>query len=536
MSEHRPDPFILPTFFSNILPTFFSEFSLIIFLLSTFLFTSSYGFCKKNLQTGKQQSPATLAQQTTKGSKLLSLAQCFDLLYEHSIEIKTSKLELEIQKREFEKVLNQFNLGLNTDYTISNSEFGGSSVNSQLFGTEQTRDMLNIGLDQPLETGGTLGLEYSNSKNETNSTFGDPITFGSSVGLTWFQPIFQNGTHSVTMYEQYSKQLALAQAMLTAEEELITIRFKMVTNFLNCMSKQEDVKILKLSAKTNEEILNVSKARRKAGLTTKLDVLESELQHKSALSNLRKGIGDKERALNNLARSLGTKIGEGTKIEYEIKHLPGSPDFDKTKATAMNDRNDIEIQRYSIQSAELDKDFRHNQKEPNIEFVSSISYSGEGSTKGEGSKLDNKSYSVGVAYTTRFGRRDETIDFRIFQERVKLAQLGYKELEQDIELEIGNNIQTLKDTEDLVKLTNDEQILAREQFKFMQIAYENQLRILRDVLEAERQLTETRSRNITSRISHLTAWINLLKSKGNTLSFKEIQNAQKEILEQTIKK
>lgn len=457
---------------------------------------------------------------------VLTLSDCFNLLYEHSVEIQTSKTALDIQRREFGKVLNKFNLGLETGYRTSSTESGGSSADSKLFGTSQTRDVMNIGLDQPLETGGSVGLDYIQSKRETNSSFGDPVTFGSSLGLTWFQPLFQSGGRSVALYEQYAQQLSLAQAMLKAEDEIIAIRFNMITNFLDCMSKQEEVKILELSSKTNEQILKVSIARKKAGLTTKLDVLESELQHKMSLSNLRRGIGQRDIALNNLARSLGTPIGKGTKVGYELNFVPGSPDFEEVKEKAMNTRNDAEIKKLQIQASELDKDFRHNQKEPDIELVSSFSYSGEGTTKSDGSKLDNKSYSVGIAYTTRFGQRDEAIDFGIFVERVKLAKLAYKQLEQDVILEVANSLQALKDSQDLVKLTDDEKLLAQEKFKFIKIAYENQLRILSDVLDTERQLTETRSRYVKSLIGHLTARLNLIKSEGSSLTLKEIQETQ----------
>lgn len=458
--------------------------------------------------------------------KLISLEDCFNLLYEHSVEIRQANLELQIAKREFEKVRNQFNLGMETDYTMSSSEFGGSSVNSQLFGTNQTRDTFNMGLDQPLRTGGNLGLDYSQSKSETDSSFGDPLTFGSSLGLTWFQPLFQNGTHSATLYQQHAAELSLAQAMLNAQSSIIAIRFDMITKFLDCMSKQEEVKILDLSTKTNEQILKVSRARRKAGLTTKLDVLESELQYKTSLSNHRRGSGQQVRSLQNLARSLGTPIGKGTTVTYQLNFVPGVPDFDSSKKKAMLHRNEVEIQQIQVSSAKLDRDFRRNQQEPNIELVSSLSYSGEGNTKSEGSKLDNKSYSVGIAYTTRFGKRDERIDYEIYQDKVKTAELSYKQLEQDITLEIANNIQALKDAEDLVKLTDDEQVLAEEKFKFMKIAHENQLRILSDVLEAERQLTETRAEKIKSLISHLTARLNLLKSEGSTLTLDAIMGEQ----------
>jgi outer membrane protein TolC len=458
---------------------------------------------------------------------ILTLTDCFNLLYEHSIEIQSSETSLNIQRREFGKVLNKFNMGLEAGYKTSSSQSGGSSADSQLFGTSQTRDTMNIGFNQPLETGGSVGLNYVQSQNETNSSFGDPVTFGSSLGLSWFQPLFKSRGRSVALYEQYSQQLNLAQKMLEAENEIIAIRFSMITNFLDCMSTQEEVKILELSSKTNEQILNVSRARKKAGLTTKLDVLESELQYKMSLSNLRRGIGQRDIALNNLARSLGTPIEKGTKVGYDLNFVTGSPDFNESRNKAMNNRNDAEIKKLQIKSIELDKDFRHNQLEPDIELVSSLNYSGEGTTKSDGSSLDNKSYSVGIAYTTRFGRRDETIDFGILTERVKLANLAYKQLEQDVTLEVANNLQALKDTEDLVKLTDDEKVLAEEKFKFIKIAYENQLRILSDVLDTERQLTETRARYIKSLIAHLTARLNLVKSEGSSLTLKDIQEIQK---------
>ncbi len=91
----------------------------------------------------------------------LTLPDCFNLLYKHSVEIQVSSLKLNIQRREFEKVLNKFNLGLNTGYNISSSERGGSSADSSLFGTSRSRDTLSLGFEQPLETGGNLGLDYS---------------------------------------------------------------------------------------------------------------------------------------------------------------------------------------------------------------------------------------------------------------------------------------------------------------------------------------------------------------------------------------
>ncbi len=457
----------------------------------------------------------------------MSLADCYRLLDANNAEAKMSKLRLSLEEYGLRKHKNDFNTGFSADYNTSSFEFGGATVDSAIYGTRQDNESVSFKLEQPLKLGGNVGIKYDQNKAETNSAFGNPETFSSALSLTWQQPLFRKAGSITSLYEYNRQHIKLEQQRLATEDDIILLRYDMLAEILDCLRKQETIRIREMSLATNKLLLATSEAKRKAGLASKLDVLESRLQLAEADTNLTKAKGELDRAYNKLGRRLGIDGGRDLHVNFPLEHRTGLPQEDESIKKAFLHRRDVARQRLEIRLRELDLSYYKNEDKPDISLTTTLQRSGEGITRSTGNELDNQSYMVGLKYTTRFGLRDEAIVRSSFEKQLSMARLELEKQEADVKLEVKNYLQELADAEAVVKLAKQQRELAEEKFKFTRKAYANQLRTMVHVLEAEEDMTLKRAEYLTSLVNHLTARLNLLKSMGSPLSLKDVRAGEK---------
>ena len=467
-------------------------------------------------------SSVTVLEKTT-----MTIADCFHLLETNNVEAKMSKLRLGLEQDGLEEQSNEFNTGFSADYNVSSYEFGGATVDSALFGTRRDNENMSFQFDQPLKLGGTVGLKYDQSKAETNSTFGNPESYSSALSLTWQQPLFKKAGSISSLYGYNKQRLTLDRQRLSTEDDIIDLRYNMLLEVLDCLRKQETIGIRQRSLATNRLLLNASQAKQKAGLASNLDVLESKLQLTEAQTNLRKSKGELDKAYNKLARRLGVTLHKERSIDFPIEYETEVISESEAIKKAMLHRRSLSRQRIEVRLREIDLDYYKNEDKPDIALTTTLQRSGEGVTRNSGNELDNQSYMVGLKYTTRFGLRDEVVTRRTYEKQLALSRLELEKQQDDVKLEVKNFIQELDDAKAVVKLAKEQKLLAEEKFKFTQRAYENQLRTLMHVLEAEEDMTAKSADYVTSLVNHLTARLNLLKSMGAPLSLDSLRSGAK---------
>ena len=460
-------------------------------------------------------------------STTMTIADCFFLLEKNNVEARMSKLRLSMEQKGLEERKNDFNTGFSADYNVSSYEFGGATVDSAIFGSRRDNENMSFQFDQPLKQGGTLGLKYDQNKAETNSTFGNPETYSSALSLTWQQPLFRKAGSITSLYEYNHQRLKLDQQRLATEDDIINLRYEMLLEVLDCLRKQETIRIREGSLATNQLLLSASEAKQKAGLASSLDVLEAKLQLTEAQTNLRKAKGELDRAYNKLARRLGVSLNKDCRIDFPIDFETEMPDCSESIQKALLHRRSVGIQHIEVHLRELDLQYYKNEDKPDIALTTTLQRSGEGVTRNSGNELDNQSYMVGLKYTTRFGLRDEQVVRETYEKQLSMSRLELEKQQDDVKLEVKNYLQELADAKAVVKLAKEQRLLAEEKFKFTQRAYENQLRTLMHVLEAEEDMTAKRADYVTSLVNHLTARLNLLKSMGAPLSLASIRSGAK---------
>lgn len=451
----------------------------------------------------------------------LTLATCLALVEEASLPARMSMLDLEIERQAYARTANDFNTGFTAGWSTSSLEFGGSSVDSTIFGTRQDAERTTMRFDQPLDSGGSLGLAYDQGKTDTNSSFGLPTTWSSAIRLSWEQPLFKGAGTLASWYAERSARIRLEEQRLATEDVLVEERLGAIMDFLECFRRQEARTIQERSLETARALHHLSRARLAAGLAARLDVLESELRVTEAEAALTRAGSDLSVARSTLALRLAAEPSQATTVVCVIPFLPDAPPEGPAIQTALARRRDVARRHLELRRRELDLQALANGDRPDLRLTSSVSRSGEGGSRDEGSRLDNTGYSVGITYTTRFGRRDETTDLEAGRSLLARARLDLARLRDEVAHDVRVRLTRLRDAEVQVRLGRLQQRLAEERFAFTRAAYENSLRSMLDVVQAEEAMTAKRSACVTLVVDHFRARAELLRALGSHLTIEQ---------------
>ncbi len=455
-------------------------------------------------------------------SGTLPLAECYKWLEQRNKEYKSALIRLRMAEMDLQKAANDFDPTLTMSYSSSDTEFGGSSVDATIFGTHRQQDVTELSLGSLTKQGGTVTLNYTRRRSETNSSFGAPVTYYGELGLNFEQPLFKGAGRVSALFAYRTARLAYLQAKENTAATLAGLRKTMVMHFYDCLRKQLEVMENEASVKRNNILCDTSKAKFEAGLATRLEVLESRLRLREAEAALIRVRGELEIAMNELARDLDVRFAPDVKIEHPLSFAPRHPEFEERYAEACRRRHDLQAARIALQLARETYEYKRNADKPDIRLSASYSRNSQGPESDDAGRFDNRSYSVMLVYTTPLGKRDERIDLDSAAAAVEDARLQLENLQERIVLEVKNSIRSLMDAEEAVKVNDDQRKLAREKFDFYKTAYENGIKTWMDVLEAEQILTQKENAYTASLVDYLKAKVSCLESSGSDLTYEEV--------------
>lgn len=245
----------------------------------------------------------------------------------------------------------------------------------------------DFGASQLLPTGGSLRLDFNNSRSNTNNSFTtfNP-SFGSSLLLQLQQPLLRNFSVDANRYQiQVARrnrdisETQFKQTVLNTTASVKQLYYDLIYSIDNLEAQR---KSLALATKLVEE----NRIKVRVGTMAPLDVVAAEAEQASREEAVILAENALLEAEDALKRAIFPRNDPAT---WELRIVPterpsAEPvrvDIEGATKIAIERRTDLAATRLSVENAESGLRFFRNQRLPQVDFVASYGSTGIGGTQ-----------------------------------------------------------------------------------------------------------------------------------------------------------
>ncbi len=279
--------------------------------------------------------------------------------------------------------------------------------------------------------------------------------------------------------------------------------------YLEALRGEAAVKARESNVALNQELLKLTKGRKRAGAATGIDVVRAQGQLESERRLLLVARNERKRAQLNLIRGMG--IPDRTPLALTGKLVlqdHESMTADEAVLQALTHREELRAQAQRERFAKLSLDAITGERVPAVEIRGDYGLIGEEF----GDRL--ATYLVGAFLTVplfdgqREGRYSET------KSQLRQAEIQTRSLVQQISLEAREAQQTLESTRDQVLVAREALRLALEELRLSRKAFSIGTLTHFEVIGTQIRLAGTRDTAIDALFSYNAARVNMARAQG----------------------
>jgi outer membrane protein TolC len=345
-----------------------------------------------------------------------------------------------------------------------------------------------------------------------------PVQFGTRYNMG-------SGVEATQSLYRRSSRLQVASAELNAKitdtryqlskEDLV---YKVATAWYEL---QASIAMIRTTTKDHEnirEIEAIAKAQYESGVLKRIDFESLQINAANIQSQLNQLQSQYKEQLAYFKYQLGLPADAHVTITEDISK--GAPELVRGGAQ-LSDRQDIYLYRQLIQSKELDIKKIKAEKAPSVNAYFRFNYQSQYNSASDAFKNEYwfKSSTVGISTTIPLfdGQRRKS------RQRVAESELKQLQLKSEHQQELANTEwtaanTTLSNDRQQVKITQENLVLAENVFKSRKGLYAEGVTTLIELLDAERELSQSRNLHIQSLINLQTSLVNAHKANGTLLT------------------
>lgn len=460
----------------------------------------------------------------------LTLEECRALTLENNLDLRVELINPTIRREEVNQEEAKFEASFTGSAVYSNNE---QPTDSELVGSKTERSDINLGVDLPLRTGGTLSFDLADNANKTNSPWStlNP-SFSSTFSASVSQPLLKNAGRRASTYSirvaQYNSTLTdlgtkMAAIRIIAEADRAYWRLYALRRMLEVREQQYE--LAKATYEETERFVEV-------GAKPKIEIIRTKKTMAETLTGIIKAENDVRKSERALKRTLNKK---GLGMESKTVIIPASPpdpvhyELDRKKMVENALENRMEMLELELQLAmdSLNIEYNRNQTLPLFTFEYRYNSNGLGADRGDSYDMlfnnDFNGHRVGLNVTVPLGNKRARSRLRqsVYERAQRLASKESKEAE--IKNDVLNQIDTLEAAWQAILASRQNTILSDEQYKAEKRQYELGLVKSTDVLNAQTNLAEAKRAEIESITTYQIALIDLAYATGTLLGAAKVE-------------
>lgn len=493
--------------------------SLLLYVLLLAMLVISFGMVWAQDRTGGD------AQSVSKDEPLiLSLQDGIKLVLQNNLDIIVEqqnpaimKSDITIQKANFDPTLT---LNLSSDRNIA-------SQGSVIPGTDNATVNYNADLTQRLLSGGTYGLNFTNQRSYTNSTYFivNP-TYTTQLSLTVTQPLLKNFG-----FEANQAQIRIARNNYLISQEVFEARvMDMVLwtqqHYWDLVFARQNLRVQQQTLRSAQELLETNKAKAEQGLLASIEVLVAEAGVASQQENVitaEKAIKDAEDNLRQLINLPDHSMMEEFAILPVDEPVVEAKTFDAKMAVqmAIEKRPDVRRAKVTIITNEIHQRFTKNQLLPSLGFTGSIGLNGLGGNYPDA--LDQLSstnfyrWSAGLQLTYPLDNRSARASFARSRAALEQSTFSLKSLEQGVIREVKEAVRRVQTDFKRIESNRKARVLAEKKLEAEKERFNVGLSTTKNVLDFQKDLAWAQGNELRAITDYNKSLANLEKVQGTSL-------------------
>jgi len=469
---------------------------------------------------------AATAQTSPPVARTVTLAECIGMALQKNLDIQISRLQPTIDLYNIDSARGYYDLTVNLNARENyNSSPGSPDPNSALFGkSSQTyTESYGPGLTQQLSTGGKVSVNgdlYRRSGSSFNS-----FNYQTDAGVTLTQPLLKNFWIDGTRQTIEVNRRTLKIDELALRTQVTTTIANVQQAYYELVFARDNVLVQEASLALAERLLSENKRRVEVGALAPLDEKQSESQVAARRSDLIAARRDLEVQMNTIKALLSDDFSAWarTPLEPADKLVALAQPFNSQESwrNAMAQRPELQSAKESIERQNIVLRYNHNQLFPQLDLSLSYGHNGLGNTLDGGfngiQRGANQFYSYGLVLSFPLSNTTAKNNYKASKVTKEQLLLQYKQLEQNIIVEVDNAVKQAQTAYDRIDATRQSRLYAEAALDAEQKKLENGKSTSFVVLQLQRDVTAARSAEIRALADYNKAVAALSKSEGTTL-------------------
>jgi outer membrane protein TolC len=327
------------------------------------------------------------------------------------------------------------------------------------------------------------------------------------------------------------KNLKIAEWRLRLQ--LITTVVAVENAYYDLIRARENIKVQRAALDYNNQLLRENKKRVEVGAMAPLDEKQAEAEVAQGVATLLQTEQAYAVALNNIKVLITQDFAKYVNVVFDpvetLVAVPSMSDLAESWKHGLSMRPEIMEAKLDLESRDINLRYLKNQIWPSLDLVGSYGENALGPSYGRAIDQitgdQNPQYTAGVSLSIPLGARSARNSYKAAKASKMQALLSYKALEQNIMAQIDDAIKLLQSQFQQVEAARQARLFRQDALAAEQKKYENGKSTSFLVLQAQRDLTNSRFQELSALADYNKAVAGLAQQEGTTLSRFHLQVA-----------
>ncbi|MBD2002889.1 MULTISPECIES: TolC family protein [Cyanophyceae] len=459
-----------------------------------------------NLFAQTTQRPSQPEPITPQPGIQLTLADVVVLAVQNNTDIKNAYLERIAQRQNLAIAEDKFIPNLTPNVSFNIERFGSGAT------TSTSADLgLGASVSVNIPTGARLSFGWDTQTQTSNrNNFIDNINndiLGQNLQLRFTQPLLRGAGTAVNRASIDIARLDERANIQALKSTLINTITSAILGYRDLLQAQEQLEIERLSLESARQILQINQALIDAGRIAPVEIVQSQTE----VANRELSLLAAQNTLASAKLALLDILDIGQNLDIvaveRIVLSSISPELNKLKAVAFQNRPDYLQAQLRLEIAKLDQLVADNNRRLNLDF----------DARYDNSVSSSSQLAAGLVFSHTFGDRTAERDFQRSRVNFLQAKNSLENLRQSIEIQVTDRVRDVNLRLSEVRLAQQARELSERQLQIEQERLKLGRGEIFQVVTFQSNLVEAKNRELTAIIAYLNALTGLDQTVGTTL-------------------
>jgi len=424
----------------------------------------------------------------------LTLAQASRLALINNFEIQLAKYDTWIARTQDEQAQSIYDTIIEAEVSYRKNK---AAQTSTLAGSKTLDNNYNIGLEKKFPTGTTVGVDFTNNRNWSDSSFAtlNP-SHDSALGITLEQSLGKNFFGLQDRGNIKITQKDMAHAQFISFEKIEAALAAVQTAYWDLVLQRELLKIEQRMVTHAKELLNINIEKIQDGLVEPPDVIAAESNYKKRINQKLLAQNQLQLKENVLRLMLNIEDRDMDIVPQEAMDMKLlTPVLEQTLQKAFDNRQDYKKALNKIESNDIALSIKKNNLWPEINLEASLTRNGIDDHFNQAiskiSEEDNPNIYTGIDFSMPLENRKARSQLKAAELQKARSLVALKFLERQITIEIIDQVkscavlkQVAANAVNVAELETDKLAAEEKRFKYGRSNTDTLIRFQDDMTQA----------------------------------------------------